>query len=583
MQQKGSVPLNSSAPASTPTKPGDFIRDIINDDLEAKRHTKVLTRFPPEPNGFLHIGHAKSICLNFGLAREYGDKLPGSGTTCNLRFDDTDPAKEDTLFEDGIQADVRWLGFEWGGLYHASDYFQKMYDYCEYLIQAGKAYVCSLSDADIKAYRGNVTTPGRNSPYRDRSAEESLDLFRRMRRGEFKDGEHVVRAKIDMANANMKMRDPLLYRIRHTAHHMTGDTWCIYPMYDYAHPISDAIEGITHSICTLEFENNRELYDWVIDNLIEHAKFPSRPHQYEFARLNLNYTVMSKRRLLELVEGKHVSGWDDPRLPTIAGMRRRGYTAESIVNFCHTVGVAKANSTVDMAQLEFCVRDDLNHKAPRVMAVLKPLKLVVENYPDNQVEELDASYWPHDVPKEGSRKVPFSKEVYIEQDDFMLEPPKDYFRLAPGREVRLRYAYCITCTDVIKDANGNVVEVRCKYDPEVKPGDNPVGRKIKGTIHWVSAPHAVDAEVRLYDRLLSEEAPPAGKDSEFLNAVNPNALQVLKGCKLERSLGESNPGDRFQFERQGYFISDAKDSKPGALVFNRIVTLKDSWARTQKK
>ncbi len=575
--------MNSSAPAPAPAKQNDFIRDIINDDLKAGRHNKVITRFPPEPNGFLHIGHAKSICLNFGLALDYREKLPGSGTRCHLRFDDTDPVKEDTLFEDGIQEDVRWLGFEWDGLYHASDYFEKMYEYGEHLISAGKAYVCSLSDADIKAYRGNVTTPGKASPNRDRSVEENLDLFRRMRKGEFKDGEHVLRAKIDMANANMKMRDPLLYRIRHTSHHMTGDKWVIYPMYDYAHPISDAIEGITHSICTLEFENNRELYDWVIDNLIDYAKFPSRPRQYEFARLNLNYTVMSKRRLLELVEGKHVSGWDDPRLPTIAGMRRRGITPESIRAFCASVGVAKANSTVDMAQLEFCIRDDLNHKAPRVMAVLKPLKLVVENYPEEQVEELDASYWPHDVPKEGSRKVPFCKELYIEQDDFMLDAPKDYFRLAPGKEVRLRYAYLVTCTDVIKDANGQVVEVRCKYDPEVKPGDNPVGRKVKGTIHWVSARHAVNAEVRLYDRLLSDEAPPAGKDSEFLNAINPNALQVLSNCKLERSLADVKPEERFQFERQGYFVADVKDCKPQSLVFNRIVTLKDSYARAQKK
>jgi glutaminyl-tRNA synthetase len=571
--------MSSSAPA--PTKPGDFIRDIINDDLAAKRHTKVLTRFPPEPNGFLHIGHAKSICLNFGLALEYKEKL-GEGVRCHLRFDDTDPTKEDTIFEDGIQEDVRWLGFQWDGLYHASDYFEKMYEYAEYLITQGKAYVCSLTDAEIKEYRGSVTTPGKNSPHRDRSVEENLDLFRRMRKGEFKDGEHVLRAKIDMANANMKMRDPLLYRIRHTAHHMTGDKWCIYPMYDYAHPISDAIEGITHSICTLEFENNRELYDWAIDNLADHAQFPSRPHQYEFARLNLNYTVMSKRRLLELVEGKHVSGWDDPRLPTIAGMRRRGITPEAIRAFCASVGVAKANSTVDMAQLEFHIRDDLNQKAPRVMAVLKPLKVVIEDYPDDKIEELDASYWPHDVPKEGSRKVPFCKEIYIEQDDFMLDPPKDYYRLAPGKEVRLRYAYCITCKEVIKDAQGNVTEVRCTYDPATL-GANPVGRKVKGTVHWVSAKHAVDAEVRLYDRLLSDEAPPTGKDSEFLQAINPNALQVLKGCKLERSLGDSQPGDRFQFERNGYFIQDTKDSRPDSLVFNRIVTLKDSWAKAQQK
>ncbi|HEY9868077.1 MAG TPA: glutamine--tRNA ligase/YqeY domain fusion protein [Candidatus Obscuribacterales bacterium] len=575
--------LTADSSVSAPAKPGDFIRDIIDSDLEAGRHQKVITRFPPEPNGFLHIGHAKSICLNFGLALEYRERLPGSGTRCHLRFDDTDPTKEDTLYEEAIKEDVHWLGFNWDGLYHASDYFEKMYEYAEHLITAEKAYVCSLSDEEIKQYRGTVTTPGKNSPYRQRSVEENLDLFRRMRRGEFKDGEHVLRAKIDMASANMKMRDPLLYRIRHVSHYMTGDSWCIYPMYDYAHPISDAIEGITHSICTLEFENNRELYDWVIDNLIDYAKFPSRPRQYEFARLSLNYTVMSKRRLLELVEGNYVSGWDDPRLPTIAGLRRRGYTPESIRAFCASVGVAKANSTVDMAQLEFHARDDLNQKAPRVLAVLKPLKVVIENYPENQVEELDASYWPHDVPKEGTRKVPFCREIFIERDDFMLDPPKDYYRLAPGKEVRLRHAYCITCTDVIKDAAGEVTEVRCTYDPETRSGSGTTGRKVKGTIHWVSARHAVDAEVRLYDRLLSEEAPPTGKDSDFLKAINPNSLKVLTGCKLERSLGEAKPGERFQFERQGYFVADVKDSKPGSLVFNRIVSLKDSWARAQKR
>ena len=572
-----------NSPAPTPAKSVDFIREIINADLESGKHTKVITRFPPEPNGFLHIGHAKSICLNFGLAEEYREKLPNSGTRCHLRFDDTDPIKEDTLFEEGIQNDVRWLGFDWGeNLYHASDYFEKLYEYAEHLITVGKAYVCSLNDAETKEYRGTVTTPGKNSPHRNRSVEENLDLFRRMRKGEFKDGEHVLRAKIDMANPNMKMRDPLLYRVRHTSHHMTGDTWCIYPMYDFAHPLSDAIEGITHSICTLEFENNRELYDWMVDNLIEYAKFPSHPRQYEFARLNLNYTVMSKRRLLELVEGKHVDGWDDPRLPTIAGLRRRGYTPESIRAFCASVGIAKANSTVDMAQLEFCIRDDLNQKAPRVLAVLKPLKVVIDNYPDDQTEELDASYWPHDVPKEGSRKVPFCKEIYIEQSDFMLEPSKGYFRLAPGQEVRLRYAYCITCTDVVKDGSGNVTEVRCTYDPETKSGNNPVGRKVKGTIHWVSARHAVDAEVRLYDRLLADEAPPAGKDSAFLEAINPNALEVLTGCKLEKSLAEVKPGERYQFERQGYFVVDVKDSRPENLVFNRIVTLKDSWTKKAK-
>jgi glutaminyl-tRNA synthetase len=574
--------VNSSAPAPAQAKSSDFIRDIINDDLEAKRHDHVVTRFPPEPNGFLHIGHAKSICLNFGLAVEYAEKLPGSNTRCHLRFDDTDPTKEDTTFEEAIQADVRWLGFEWGGFFHASDYFEKMYEYGEHLIMAGKAYVDSLTEAEIREYRGTVTQAGKNSPHRERSVEENMKLFRGMRNGEFKDGEHVLRAKIDMANPNMKMRDPLLYRIRHTAHHMTGDKWCIYPMYDWAHPISDAIEGITHSICTLEFENNRELYDWVIDNLMDYAKFPTRPHQYEFAKLNLNYTVMSKRRLLQLVEGKVVDGWDDPRLPTLAGMRRRGYTPEAIRAFCASVGVAKANSVVDMAQLEFCVRDDLNQKAPRVMAVLKPLKVTIENYAADKVEELDASYWPHDVPKEGSRKVPFCKEIYIEQDDFMLDPPKDFFRLGPGKEVRLRYAYCLTCTDVVKDADGNVIELKATIDPDTL-GKNPEGRKVKGTIHWVSARHAVDAEVRLYDRILSEESPPTGKDSEFLNAINPNALEVLTGCKLERSLAEAKPGESFQFERHAYFIADVKDSKPGAPVFNRIVSLKDSYAKSQQK
>ena len=574
---------SESATVSTPPEAHDFIRDIINHDLVEKRQTKVITRFPPEPNGFLHIGHAKAICLNFGLALDYREKLPESGTRCHLRFDDTDPAKEDTLFEDGIQQDIRWLGFQWDGLYHASDYFEKMYEFAEHLITAGKAYVCSQTDAESKANRGDVKTPGKNSPYRDRSVDENLDLFRRMRKGEFPDGAHVLRGKIDMANANMKMRDPMLYRIRHTDHHMTGDKWCIYPMYDYAHPISDAIEGITHSICTLEFENNRELYDWAIDNLIDYAKFPSRPRQYEFARLSLNYTVLSKRRLLELVEGKHVDGWDDPRLPTIAGLRRRGYTPESLRAFCADIGVAKANSTVDMAQLEFHIRDDLNQKAPRVLAVLKPLKVVIENYPEDKVEELDASYWPHDVPRTGTRKLPFCREIFIEQDDFMEDAPRDYFRLAPGKEVRLRYAYLITCKEVIKDANGKVVELRCTYDTETKVGDNPVGRKVKGTIHWVSAHHAVDAEVRLYDRLLSIETPPTGKDSEWIDAINAGALQVLKGCKVERSLDEAKPGDRFQFERQGYFICDEKDSKPDAPVFNRIVTLKDSYARAQKK
>lgn len=566
---------------SAPTKPTDFIREIINKDLENGTHKKVVTRFPPEPNGFLHIGHSKSIWLNFGLALEYAEKLPGSGTKCNLRFDDTDPGKEDTIYEEGIKSDIKWLGLNFDQVLHASDYFDKMYDYAEHLIKEGKAYVCSLNDEEIREYRGTVKSPGKPCPGRDRGVEENLDLFQQMKKGEFADGEHVLRAKIDLANANMKMRDPLLYRIRHQKHHMTGDKWCIYPMYDFAHPISDAIEGITHSICTLEFENNRELYDWVIENLIDYAKFPSRPRQYEFARLFLNWTVMSKRRLLQLVEDNHVRGWDDPRLPTLSGMRRRGYRPESIRDFCASVGVAKANSVVDMAQLEHFVRNDLNHEAPRVLAVTKPLKVVIENYPDDKVEELDASYWPHDVPKEGSRKVPFSKELYIDRDDFMLDPPRKFFRLGPDREVRLRYAYCITCKEVIKNDEGEVIELRCTYDPDTL-GKNPEDRKVKGTIHWVSAKHAVDAEVRLYDRLLLEESPPTGKDSDFLNAINPDALKVLTGCKLERSLEDAKPGDRFQFERQGYFIVD-EDTRPNEPVFNRIVTLKDSWARSQKK
>lgn len=548
----------------------DFIRRLIDEDVKAKRYGgKVVTRFPPEPNGFLHIGHAKSICLNFGIAEDHK-------SVCHLRFDDTDPTKEDVRYENSIQEDVHWLGFDWKGkLFHASDYFEKMYDYAVRLIKAGKAYICELTEEQIREYRGTVTSPGKLSPGTKRSVAENLDIFARMRAGEFPDSAYVLRARIDMASPNMKMRDPLLYRIRHAHHYMTGDKWCIYPMYDYAHPISDAIEGITHSICTLEFENNRELYDWVLDNLKE--VFPTRPHQYEFARLDLKSTVMSKRKLLQLVENKLVSGWDDPRLPTISGLRRRGCTPESIRKFCELVGVAKANSSVEVSQLDFCIRDDLNTKAPRVMAVLRPLKVIIENFPADKVEELDASYWPHDVPKEGSRKVPFTREIYIEQDDFMENPPKDFFRLAPGQEVRLRYGYCITCTSVEKDPKTGVVKaLHCTYDPATRSGENPQGRKVKGTIHWVPS-NAISAEVRLYDRLLMVDSP--GPDSDFLSCLNPASLEVLKGCLLEPSLASARAGDRFQFERQGYFFTDPIDSKPGKPVFNRIVTLKDSWAK----
>lgn len=556
----------SDLPEETESK--DFIRRIIEEDVkEGRNQGKVITRFPPEPNGFLHIGHAKSICLNFGIAQEFN-------SVCHLRFDDTDPTKEDIAYENSIKNDIQWLGFDWQGkLFHASDYFEKMYEYAIQLIQNGKAYVCSLNEEEIRQHRGTVTEPGKISPYAKRSVQENLDLFQKMRAGEFSDGTHVLRARIDMASPNMKMRDPLLYRIRHSHHYMTGDKWCIYPMYDYAHPISDAIEGITHSICTLEFENNRELYDWTLDNI--QANFPARPHQYEFARLDLKGTVMSKRKLLQLVENKLVSGWDDPRLPTISGLRRRGCTPEAIRKFCKIVGIAKSNSTVDFPMFEFCLRDDLNTKAPRVMAVLKPLKVVIDNYPENLIEELDASYWPHDIPKEGSRKVPFQREIFIEESDFMENPPKDFFRLAPGREVRLRYGYCITCTHVDKDESGNLI-VHCTYDPETRGGESPKGRKVKGTIHWVSA-KAPAAEIRLYNALLLEQQP--GAEDDFLKCINPNSLEVLTDCRIEPSLLQAKPGDHFQFERQGYFFVDPVDSKPGKPVFNRVVTLKDSWTK----
>lgn len=544
----------------------DFIRRIVDQDLEENRHKgKVVTRFPPEPNGFLHIGHAKSICLNFGIAQDYKGN-------CHLRFDDTDPTKEDLRYEASIKEDVRWLGFDWDqNLFHASDYFEQMYQFALYLIQNGKAYVCSLNEEQIREYRGTVTTPGKLSPFASRTIEENLSLFEKMRAGEFPDGAHVLRARIDMAAPNMKMRDPLLYRIRHAHHYKTQDAWCIYPMYDYAHPISDAIEGITHSICTLEFENNRELYNWVLHQLKDH--FPYLPHQYEFARLDLQYTVMSKRKLLELVEKGLVKGWDDPRLPTIAGLRRRGCTPESIRKFCELVGVAKSNSSVEMSQFEFCLRDDLNAKAPRVMAVLRPLKVIIDNYPEGQSEELDASLWPHDIDQKGSRPVPFSREIYIEQEDFMEDPPKDFFRLGPGKEVRLRYAYCITCTHIDKNEAGEITAVHCTYDPATKSGGAPIGRKVKGTIHWVSG-NAHKGEVRLYDRLLLD----AHAKDDFLASFNPHSCEVLTNCRLEPYLKQAKAGERFQFERQGYFAMDP-DSTAEHPVFNRIVTLKDSWAK----
>ncbi|HYN10402.1 MAG TPA: glutamine--tRNA ligase/YqeY domain fusion protein [Vicinamibacterales bacterium] len=557
----------------TPEAPGrlDFIREIVAADNVSGRHGgRVATRFPPEPNGYLHIGHAKSICLNFGIARDF------SGV-CNLRFDDTNPVTEDVEYVESIQEDVRWVGFSWEDrLYYASDYFQQLYDCAETLIRDGKAYVDDLSADQIREYRGTLKEPGRESPHRGRSADENLDLFRRMRAGEFPDGSRVLRAKIDMASPNLNMRDPVLYRIRRARHHRTGDTWCIYPMYDYAHPISDALERITHSICTLEFEDHRPLYDWLVQNL----PLPGRPQQIEFARLNLTYTVMSKRKLLQLVTEKRVTGWDDPRMPTISGLRRRGYTPEAIRRFCDEIGVAKRENVVDVGLLEFFVREDLNKRAPRAMAVLRPLKVVLENYPEDLVEDMDVVNNPED-PAAGTRKVPFSRVLYIEQDDFMLDPPKKFFRLAPGREVRLRNAYLVTCTDVVKDESGTVVELRCTYDPATRGGDAPDGRKVKATLHWVSAVHAVDTEVRLYDRLFTAESPGTG-DADFLTQLNPRSLEVLRGAKLEPSLSAAGAGARFQFERLGYFCADP-DSTPGALVFNRTVTLKDTWAKIRDK
>jgi glutaminyl-tRNA synthetase len=558
---------------TTPTGTGpalDFIRERIAEDLAAGRNgSRVATRFPPEPNGYLHIGHAKSICLNFGVAQEFGG-------TCNLRFDDTNPTKEDVEYVESIEEDVRWLGFDWAGLHFASDYFEQLYEYAVHLIRRGLAYVDSQNADEIRRNRGTLTEPGKDSPHRNRSVEENVDLFTRMRAGEFEDGAHVLRAKIDMASPNINMRDPVLYRIRRAHHHRTGDAWCIYPMYDFAHPPSDAIETITHSLCTLEFEDHRPLYDWLIENL----PVPARPRQIEFARLNLTYTVLSKRRLLELVQEGHVSGWDDPRMPTIVGMRRRGYTPEAIRAFCERIGVAKRENIVDVAQLEHAVREDLNARAPRVMGVLRPLRVVIENYPEGKTEEVDVINNPEDA-SAGTRKVPFSRVLYIERDDFREDPPKKFFRLAPGREVRLRCAYFIKCTGVTKDpATGAIAELRCTYDPATRGGDAPDGRKVKATLHWVSAPHAINAEVRLYDRLFNAEEP--GSSGDFRVDLNPASLEVVSDCKVEPSLASATPGSRFQFERIGYFCVD-RDSTASRPVFNRTVTLKDSWAKIESR
>jgi len=566
--------MSESPSTVEPTRPQDFIREIVADDLKEGRHgRRVNTRFPPEPNGYLHIGHAKSICLNFGVAEEFGG-------LCNLRFDDTNPTKEDVEYVDSIQEDVRWLGFDWDDrMFYASDYFEQMYRYAEQLITDGKAYIDSLTADQIREYRGSLTSPGRNSPFRERSVEENLDLFRRMRAAEFPDGAHVLRAKIDMASPNINMRDPTLYRIRHATHHRTQDVWCIYPTYDYAHPISDAIEGITHSLCTLEFEDHRPLYDWVVDNLGRDGGFRSRPQQIEFARLNLNYTVMSKRKLLALVEQGLVRGWNDPRMPTIAGLRRRGFTPEAVRDFCARIGVAKKENVVDVALLEHTVREDLNRRAQRGLAVLHPLRVEIENYPEAQVEYVDAVNNPED-PGAGVRKIPFSRVLYIEADDFMKDPAKKFFRLSPGNEVRLRYAYILKCERVITDPSGTPMELKCTIDTESLNGST-AARRVKGTIHWVSAAHAVDAEVRLYDRLFRSEDPgDSGRDP--LADLNTESLTVLTACKVESMLASAAPGTRFQFERQGYFCVDP-DSRDGAPVFNRTVTLKDTWAKISGK
>ncbi len=558
---------------NTDSTPSNFIREIVKEDIASKKWGgRICTRFPPEPNGFLHIGHAKSICLNFGLAIEYGG-------TCNLRFDDTNPLKEEDIYVQSIIEDIKWLGFSWGDkIFYTSEYFDQLYDWATNLIKKDVAYVDDLDADKIREYRGTPTQPGKNSPFRNRSVEENLDLFKRMKGGEFPDGAKVLRAKIDMASGNLNMRDPVLYRILRAHHHRTGDKWCIYPMYDFAHGQSDSIEKITHSICTLEFEDHRPLYDWIIEKLeIYH------PQQIEFARLNIGYTLLSKRKLLQLVKEEHVSGWDDPRMPTISGMRRRGYTPESIRDFCERIGVAKANSTVEMALLEYCLREDLNKRATRVMVVLRPLKLTIINYPEGQIEELTAENNPED-PDSGTRKILFCRELYIEQEDFMEDPPKKFFRLAPGKEVRLKHAYIIKCKEVIKDSNENITELKCTYDPDSKTGGSTAGRKIKGTLHWVSAQHAKKAEVRMYNHLFVNENPANDQGHPTLNSgLNTDSLEILRDCRVEPSLGEAKPGDRFQFLRMGYFCADLKDFTPGSPVFNRAVTLRDTWAKITKQ
>ncbi len=557
---------------TTKDKPLDFIRQIVARDLKEGKHKSTVTRFPPEPNGFLHIGHAKSICLNFGIAKE-------NNSICHLRFDDTNPSKEESAYVQAIKEDVAWLGFDWGkDLYYASNYFQELYDFGVKLIQMGKAFVCELTAEQIREHRGTLTEPGKPSPFRNRSIDENLDLFTRMKEGEFEEGSHVLRAKIDITSPNLNMRDPVIYRILKVPHHRTGEKWCIYPMYDYTHCLSDAIENITHSLCTLEFEDHRPLYDWVLDTL----ESPCHPQQIEFARLNLTYTVMSKRKLLQLVEGGYVNSWDDPRMLTISGLRRRGYTPESIRNFCETIGVGKRESWIDMGVLENSIRDDLNEKAPRIMGVLNPLKVIIDNYPDNQTEEVEAKNHPQ-KPEMGSRKLPFSKELYIEQSDFMENPPRKFFRLGPDREVRLRYGYFIKFVSMVKDEDGRVTEIHCTYDPKTKGGSAPDGRKVKGTIHWVSAADAIRCPVRLYDRLFSTENPDADKEVDFKDNLNSDSIQVLQNCMVEPGFATAEPGTRYQFERQGYFYLDHVDSKIGSPVFNRIVTLRDSWSKKQKK
>ena len=570
--------MSPSPHVSNDASPGavhrDFIRDMVADDVASNRFGRpVATRFPPEPNGFPHIGHVKSIALNFGIATEFGGR-------CNLRFDDTNPATEDIRYVDAIKNDIRWLGFAWDAELYASDYFEQLYGFAELLVEKGSAYIDSQTEQQIRETRGTVTAPGTDSPYRERTVDQNLELLRRMRAGEFPDGAHVLRAKVDMAHPNMIMRDPPLMRIRHADHYRQGDNWCVYPLYDFAHPLSDAIEGITHSLCTLEFKDSNDIYQW----LMHETGFDRPPEQTEFSRLALDYTVLSKRKLLRLVNERHVSGWDDPRMPTIAGMRRRGVTPEALVAFAERAGVSRKPQRTELATFEHAVRDDLNMRVPRVMCVAHPLKVVLTNYPEGESEQLDAPYYPHDVPKTGSRTVPFSRELYIERDDFMEHAPKKFFRLAPGREVRLRYGYFITCTEVVKDSRGNIIELRCTYDPATRGGDSPDGRKVQGTIHWVSAPHALNCELRLYDKLFTIPDPDATEEGEdFMHALNPESLIVITGAKIEPSVGNDPAGSRYQFERTAYFISDVVDSRAGALVFNRTVTLRDSWAKIKNR